>query len=150
MCCEKKIRRIKLAYYSASLMAFLGGAAIYAFFRDINKMAMFQFFSKPSFINNLYTSLQTDSIWNYMFIYNLPYGLWCLSGLLLVRAIWLENTKWRRRYNCIFIITVMSYVALKLPGITPGTFDVLDLLFMGFFAFLESIIFILFIRRNLL
>jgi hypothetical protein len=43
----------------------------------------------------------------------------------------------------------MSYVLLKIPGIIPGTFDVLDLIFMGFFAFLESIIFNMFIRRYL-
>jgi hypothetical protein len=85
-----------------------------------------------------------------MFIYNLPYGLWCLSGLLLVRAFWLKNTKWGLIYSGIFIAVVMSYVVLKLPEIIPGTFDVLDILFMGFFAFLESIIFYKFMRRYLL
>ena len=138
---------LKPAYYIAAFVVFLGGAAIYAFFRDINNMAMFRFFPKPAFLSTLYTPLKTDSIWSYMFIYNLPYGLWCLSGLLLVRAIWLKNAKWRSIYSGIFITVVMSYVVLKLPGITPGTFDVLDLVFMGFFAFLESIIFNKFIRR---
>jgi len=43
----------------------------------------------------------------------------------------------------------MTYVILKLPGITHGTFDVLDLVIMGFFAFMESLIFNVFIRRYL-
>ena len=146
---ENHIRWFKPAYCIASFIAFFGGVAIYAFFRSINNMAIFRFFPKPSFLNTLYTPLQTISIWNYMLIYNLPYGLWCLSGLLLVRAIWSKNIKWSSIYSGIFITVVMSYVVLKLPGIMPGTFDVLDLIFMVFFAFLESMIFNLFIRRYL-
>jgi hypothetical protein len=79
----------------------------------------------------------------------MPYGLWCLSGLLLLRGIWLHDVKWRAIYGGIFIAIVMSYVFLKLPKITPGTFDILDLVFMGFFAFIESLIFNMFIRRIL-
>jgi hypothetical protein len=112
-------------------------------------MALFHFFPKPLFLTPLYNPIKTESIWSNMFIYNLPYGLWCLSGLLLVRSVWLHNAKWRSIYSGIFIAIVMSYVILKLPGITPGTFDVLDLVFMGLFAFIESLIFNMFIRRIL-
>jgi len=149
MVSRKNNEQIKLAYYIASPVVFIGGIAIYAFFRNINNMILFRFFPKPSFLSSLYIPIKTDSIVFYMFIYNLTYGLWCLSGLLLVRAIWLHNTKWRAIYGGIFIAVVMSYVLLKIPGIIPGTFDVLDLIFMGFFAFLESIIFNMFIRRYL-
>jgi len=144
------LRRPKLVYCIAAFIVFMGGAYIYAFFRNISNMVMFRFFPEPSFLATLYTPLQTDSIWSCMFVYNLPYGLWCFSGLLLVRGIWLHNEKWRVIYGGIFIAVVMLYVILKIPGIIPGTFDVLDLIFMGFFAFLESIIFNIFIRRNLL
>ena len=140
---------LKFGYFFASVTAFLAGAAIYAFFRNTNNMIMFQFFSKPLFLNSLYISIKTNTVWSYMFIFNLPYGLWCFSGLLFIRAIWINNIKWRQIYGGIFIAIVMSYVILKLLKITPGTFDVLDLLFMGFFAFLESIIFNMFIRRYL-
>jgi hypothetical protein len=146
---KKFTGQLKLAFYSAAFAVFFGGAAIYAFFRNINNMALFHFFPKPSFLNSLYSPIQSETIWSNMFIYNLPYGLWCLSGLLLVRAIWLHNAKWRAIYSGVFITIVMSYVFLKLPGITPGTFDVLDLIFMGFFAFVESLIFNLFIRRRI-
>jgi hypothetical protein len=138
-----------MAYCALSIAAFLGGAAIYAFLRNINNMALFHFIPKPLFLASLYNPIKTESIWSNMFIYNLPYGLWCLSGLLLVRGVWLHNAKWRAIYRGIFIAIVMSYVILKLSGITPGTFDVLDLVFMGFFAFIESLIFSMFIRRIL-
>jgi hypothetical protein len=72
-----------------------------------------------------------------------------MSGLLLLRGIWLHNIKWRAIYGGIFIAIVMFYVILKLPGIIPGTFDIIDLVIMGFFAFLESMIFKMFIRRYL-
>lgn len=143
---ENNIRRLKLAYYLVSSAAFLAGVAVYAFFRNINNMFLFHFFPKPSFLVSLHIPLKTDFVWSNMFIYNLPYGLWCLSGLLLVRAVWLHNAKWRAIYGGIFIAIVMSYVALKLPGIIPGTFDALDLVFMGSFACLESLIFNSFIK----
>jgi len=146
---KKNSKVLKIAYCVSSVVAFLGGVAIYAFFRNINNMTLFHFFPKPLFLASLYNPIKTESIWSNMFIYNLPYGLWCLSGLLLVRGIWLHNEKWRAIYSGIFIAIVMSYVVLKLPGITSGTFDVLDLIFMGFFAFIESLIFNMFIRRYL-
>ena len=143
------IRCLKFGYYFVSVAIFLGGVAIYAFFRNINNMIIFQFFPKPLFLNSLYTPLKTNTVWSDMFIFNLPYGLWCFSGLLFIRAIWINNIKWRQIYGGIFIAILMFYVILKLPKVTPGTFDVLDLLFMGFFAFIESIIFNMFIRRYL-
>ena len=146
---KKNYEHLKIVYCVSSVVAFLGGAAIYAFFRNINNMTLFHFFPKPLFLASLYNPIKTESIWSNMFIYNLPYGLWCLSGLLLVRSNWLHNEKWRVIYSGIFITIVMSYVVLKLPGITHGTFDVLDLIFMGFFAFIESLIFNMFIRRYL-
>jgi hypothetical protein len=146
---KKNIKYLKISYCISSTAAFLGGVAIYAFFRNINNMALFHVIYKPLFLASLYNPIKTESIWSNMFIYNLPYGLWCLSGLLLVRGVWLHNVRWRTIYGCIFIAIVMSYVILKLPGIIPGTFDILDLVFMGFFAFIESLIFNMFIRRYL-
>jgi len=143
------LKRLKSVYCIASFIAFLGGVAIYAFFRKNNNMALFRFIPRPSFLDSLHIPIQSDSIWSNMFIYNLPYGLWCLSGLLLIRTVWLLNAKWRAIYGGIFIFMVMLYVILKLPGIIPGTFDVLDIIFMGSFAFIEGIIFKLFIRRYL-
>jgi hypothetical protein len=149
LCKENNIRRFRLAYLIAVFLTLIGGMSIYAFFRNINNMILFQFIPKPSVLVSLYIPIKSDSIWSNMLIYNLPYGLWCLSGLLLVRAIWLKNAKWQAIYKGIFIAIVTSYVILKLPGVIHGTFDVLDLLFIGFFAFLESIFFILFIRRKI-
>jgi hypothetical protein len=146
---EKNIRWLKLAYRLAAATVLLGGMAIYFFFRDTKNMLLFRYLPNRSFLNGFYFPLKADSIWSEMFLFNLPYGLWCLSGLLFVRAVWLTDTKWGTFYRAIYIAIVMSYVFLKLPGITPGTFDILDLLFMAFFAFMESIFFNVFIRRKI-
>jgi len=146
---RENVNQIKIIYYYIAFFTFLGGMAIYTFFRNIDNMILFRFINKPAFLKLLYIPIKKDSIWSNMFIYNLPYGLWCLSGLLLIRAIWLNNTIWRIIYSGIFIIIVMSYVALKLPGIIPGTFDVIDLIFMNSFALFESFIFNIFIKRRI-
>ena len=147
ICGKSNNKLLRIIYCVSSVVAFLCGVAIYAFFRNINNMILFNFFPKPLFLDSLYNPIKIESIWSNILIYNLPYGLWCLSGLLLVRGIWLCNEKWRPIYSGIFITIVISYVVLKLPGIISGTFDILDLIFMVFFAFIESLIYNLFIRR---
>jgi hypothetical protein len=147
---KNNIRSLKLVYNIASIVVILNGITIYVFFRDTNNILLFHYFPKLSFINIIYFPINANPVLSNMFIFNLPYGLWCLSGLLFVRAVWLTNTKWGNIYSIVFTIILMSYVFLKLPKLIPGTFDVLDLLFIGFFAFLESIIFNMFIRRKIL
>jgi len=146
---ERNTRRLKQAYYIAAIAALFSGMAIYVFFRDSKNMLLFHYLPRWSFMNTLYSPIKSNSIWTDMFIFNLPYGLWCLSGLLFIRAVWLTEKNCRNIYRIVYIAIVMSYVFLKLPGITPGTFDVLDLAFMGSFAFLESIIFNIFVRRRI-
>ena len=146
---ENNIIRLKLAYFITAIAVLFGGMTIYVFFRNTNNILLFHYLPKWSFINTLFSPLKADTIWSKMFIFNLPYGLWCLSGLLFVRAVWLTDTKWGNIYCIVYTAIVMTYVFLKLPKIIPGTFDVLDLLFMCSFAFMESIIFNMFIRRKL-
>jgi len=143
------IKRLKLKYFSGATAAILGGIAIYIFFRDINNMLLFCYIPKWSFLNTLNHPLKIGPFFSNILIFNLPYGMWCLSGLLFIRAIWLTNTKVGKYYRIVFIFLIIFYIFLKLPGIIPGTFDVLDLFFMAFFAFLESIIFNRFIRRKI-
>ena len=147
---ESNIRRLKQAYYITAIAALFSGMAIYIFFRDTKNMLLFHYLPRWSFLNTLHSPIESNSIWTDMFIFNFPYGLWCLSGLLLIRAIWLTEKNWRNIYRIVYIAIVMTYVLLKLPGITPGTFDVLDLVFMGLFAFVESIIFNIFVRRRII
>jgi len=140
---------IKLVYCLAAFMAFLGGVAIYAFFRNIDNIVLFQYFSEPSFLASLRIPLRTDTLWGYLFVFNLPHALWCLSGLLVIRAIWLTNAKWRAIYSGIFIVIISFLEISQLSENRYGTFDILDLASYGVSAFVESITYNKFIRRKI-
>lgn len=144
---KRNTSQLKLFYCLISFLSLIGGIAIYAFFRNLN-MVLFQFFPKPSFLNLLHIHVRTDSILMSMFLFNLPDGLWFLSGLLIIRAVWLTNLKWRAIYCGIFSIIALSMEFSQVFDGISGTFDVLDIVFMAFFALAESLIFNRFIKRR--
>jgi hypothetical protein len=144
-----RITRLKQKYYIVAFVSLFIGIGIYAFFSDTSNILLFRFFPKLSLLSTLYMPVKKDTIWAYMLLYNLSDGFWCLSALLLIRAIWLANALWNAIYSGIFIVIAMAFEIAQLAGIIPGTFDALDLIFISLFAFLESIIFYLFIRRRI-
>jgi hypothetical protein len=146
---DKRITRLKLKYYIAAFVSLFIGIGIYAFFSDTSNFLLFRFFPKISFLCTPYMPLKQDSIWAYMLLYNLSDGLWCLSALLLIRAIWLADALWNVIYSCIFIVIALAFEIAQLAGVIHGTFDALDLIFISLFAFMESIIFYLCIRRRI-
>ena len=140
--------RIKLLYCGAGFAALFSGFAIYAFFRNLN-MILFRFIPKPAFLNTLYIPVKSDSIASSVLLFNLPDGLWFLSGALFIRSLWLANAKWRFIYFGIFVVAALALEMMQIFPAMPGTYDALDILFMGIFAFLESLIFNLFIKRRI-
>ena len=82
-------------------------------------------------------------------LFSLPDGLWFLSGLLFIRALWLTNAQWRNLYFGIFAAAAFVLEIGQNFSLMPGTFDALDILFMGIFAFMESVIFNLFVKRRM-
>jgi len=141
------VSRLCLIYCSAAFFAFLGGVSIYAFFRNLD-IVLFQFFPKPSFLESLHFPVRADSVLMSFFLYNLPHGLWCLSGLLVIRAVWLTNQKWRAIYCGLFISAISFLEISQLSESLPGTFDVLDLTSYSASAFTESIIYNFFVKRK--
>lgn len=153
LCMQSKnyyIKQIKTTYFFAALAAFLIGIAIYVFYRNIDNLVLFRYFPKPSFLASLSLLHGTDTIGGYLFVFTLPHGLWCISGLFVIRAIWLHNTKWRAIYGVIFIIVVSSLEISQLSENRPGTFDILDLSSYFISAFLESIVFNIFVKRRII
>ena len=99
-------------------------------------------------MDSLPIPVRTDTLLSYLLIFNLPHGLWCLSGLLVIRAIFLTDIKWRAIYAGIFLVIISALEISQLNENRNGTFDVLDLASYGFFAFVESIAYNKFIRRR--
>jgi hypothetical protein len=110
---------------------------------------LFRFLPKPPFLGVPRVAVNTGSIWAYLFVYNLPHGLWCLSGLSVIRAVWLTNAKWAAIYGGVFIVIISALEISQLLESRIGTFDPLDLASYGVFAFVESMTYYTFIRRKI-
>jgi len=63
-----------------------------------------------------------NDIFSSFIFYNFPDGLWLLSGLFFIRAIWFFENKISNAYSLIFLS-----IAIFLE-ITLGTFDIIDLI----------------------
>jgi len=147
---RENLKSLRLAYCLAAFAAFLGGVAVYALFRDTGGMALFNHFPHPPFPSAPRIQLGTETIFGYFLVFNMTHGLWCLSALLVVRAVWLAHPKWRAAYGGIFIAAASGFELLQLNENVPGTFDALDLASYGIFAFLESVVYNTFTRRRVL
>ena len=60
-------------------------------------------------------------------IYNLPHGLWVLSGLLLLKVFVENEKKILLFYSILFIVISINLEIFQYFGIRQGTFDIIDL-----------------------
>ena len=132
--------KIGLRYGFASFIILLAGIIIYILFRNQN-LLLFHIFPKPSFLNIINFPVKTNSFLSNLFIYNLPGGLWFISGLLIIRAIWIDNQKWRITYSGIFTLLALILEISQLSLKIPGTFDLMDITLIFFIIFIDKIIF---------
>jgi len=119
------MKTIRVAYGLLSLLFLIMGMCIYLLFRDFSNIALFAWILEPPFpvtpslscsyrcsppsLNTPLISLNTGTmILGRLFVFNLPHGLWSLSGLLAIRAIWLTNVKWRAVYGVIFLAVISA------------------------------------------
>jgi len=163
------MKKIRVAYVLLSLLFLIMGMCIYLFFRDLNNIALFSWmpnFPLPDntpldsclcrsptplpFLGTRLIPINTDTILGRLFVFNLPHGLWSFAGLLVIRAIWLTNVKWRAVYGGIFLAVISVLEISQLSENRHGTFDVLDLASYGVSAFVESMAYNIFIRRRVL
>ena len=143
----KEMRNIKRFYGLASLASLGTGMGIYFFFRNTN-MLLFEWMPKFIIFNNVYIPIN-HSILSSMLLYNLPDMLWFLSGILFLRYLWFNNKQWQGIYViCFYGIAIIIETSQLFTNI-PGTFDWLDLSFMGIGAFVEGLLYNNFVRRRI-
>jgi hypothetical protein len=140
------MKTTKRFYGLASVISLLLGMGIYLFFRNAN-MLIFELIPKPEFFQKLYIPLK-HSLFSSLLLYNLPDALWFLSGILFLRFLWFHNEKWQRIYILCFYGIAVIFEISQLSENVPGTFDWLDLLFMGVTAFVEGLLYKFFARRR--
>jgi hypothetical protein len=142
------MERIKLFYGLLSLLMLLAGITIYLFLRDVNNIVLFAWIPKPELLKTVLVPLQPSVLADFL-KYHLPDMLWFVSAILFLRFIWFYNIKVQTAYIvCFYGISLVLEVS-QLSEKVPGTFDLLDLFFMGIGAFVEGLIYTLFIQRRL-
>jgi len=134
-------------YCFASIIYLFIGMAIYLLFRNTN-MLLFQWIPKLEYFKNVYIPME-HSVFRSMLLFNLPDALWFLSGILFLRFLWFKEYKEQKIYVLCFYFTGFAFEISQLSEKIPGTFDYLDLFFMGIGAFVEGLLYKKFIlRRN--
>jgi len=112
-------------------------------------MLLFEWMPKPSVLGMFYKPL-LSSLFAGIIKYNLPDMLWFLSGILLLRFIWFYNKKWQSIYILCFYGIALIFETIQSLNNIPGTFDIMDLFFMGIGAFVEGFLYKTFINRRLI
>jgi hypothetical protein len=128
-------------------VSLIGGLAIYFFFRS-RDVVLFAWLPKPPVLDSFFIPLKPSTFASFL-RYNLPDMLWFLSGVLLLRCLWVGQRKWQTFYISVFYIIALTIEISQLGTNVPGTFDPLDLLFMGITALIECVIYNSFIKRRI-
>ena len=142
------MKNIRMYYGLSSLLSLVLGMCIYFLFRDLNNLFFIKWIPILTFMENVFVKL-TPSIFSYILMYNFPDMLWFVSGILLLRFIWFNREKEQKKYIINFYIIGILFEISQISRVFPGTFDRLDLLFMGIGAFIEGLLYKKLINRRL-
>ena len=137
----------KKVYGALSLASLTMGMGIYLFFRNLD-MVLFQWIPKPPFLEGFFIPVR-PSAFSSVLLYNVPDALWFLSGLLFLRCAWFYKARWQRVYIACFCGIALVLELSQASEAVPGTFDVLDLLFMAITAFAEGLLYKIYVKRRL-
>jgi len=126
-------------YLSLSALALSLGFLVYYCFRS-GDMLIHQWFDfLPR--NTATIAFSHPSVFIDFVRYNLPDGLWLLSGLLFLRVVWHEQMETFLIYRRCFLYLAFLLEMAQVFNSVPGTFDIFDVVTMGSFALLESIVY---------
>ena len=143
------MNKIKIFYGIAALLNLVLGMCIYLLFRDLSSLFFIKWIPALKFTQKVFIQL-TPSVFSYILMYNIPDMLWYVSGILLLRFIWFDRLKEQKIYVVCFYIMGAIFEISQISENIPGTFDWLDLLFMGIGAFIEGLLYNKVILRRIM
>ena len=127
----------RYVYFLLSAFVLTAGVLLYYFLRN-NNILIYQWFAiLPK--NNAIIPFSHSSFLTDFLRYNLPDGLWLLSGLLFLRAVWHETPQTFLIYKLCFLVIAFLFELSQIADGITGTFDVFDLVTMGSIAVLDSV-----------
>jgi hypothetical protein len=144
---NKAVRRYRLLYLSLALCALLGGVAIYGLFRNLD-ILLFRVVQRPAFLGAFHVPADLRRPLVAALVFNLPDGLWLLSGLFLLRALWLGAPRTGAAYRAALCLCALGLELLQAIPTTPGTFDPADLAVMLVCCLLEGMVYTHFFARS--
>jgi len=130
-------KKVRLFYAIFSILFLSIGFLIYLLFRDSKLL----FFDWINFNVSKNIVLNINNNVNNIILYNLPDGLWILSGIMFIRIIWFNKIKLCNIYIISFSFIAIILEILQLLPYIPGTFDILDIITMISFVLFEQLIF---------
>ena len=133
---------------STAGFSLFGGIALYLMLRS-SGLLVWTVFPKPAFWNEyaVVTSVEKGSFLSAL-VYHGTDGLWLLSGIFLIRAIWPMQTKICTAYIAVLCFIGILFEIGQYYKIVSGTFDFFDILTYLSVALAECICFKLFIKRR--
>jgi hypothetical protein len=143
----KILKKERTLYFVLSPLLLATGIAIYFLFRKNEGMLLFDWFPGLRALKGLAIQADKNSLVN-LAVYSIPDGLWLLSGLFLMRALWWAAPKTGTVYALIFCALAAGFELLQMTGRVPGTFDPADMVILVCVAFLEGFMFKCFIKRR--
>jgi hypothetical protein len=139
---------VKNVYFALSTISLVCGAAIYPLFRGPD-LLIWIVIPKPDFWDMCRIPLSEKGRLLSVLTGSGPDFLWLLSGIFILRGLWLHDLKTQVIYIIVFYCIAAGYNAGQYFGVIPGTFDFIDLLTMSGVALIEGIIFNVFIKRRI-
>jgi len=134
----RNITHLRIVYCALSALALSTGFLLYYCFRS-GDMLIHQWFGFLP-MNTAAVAFSRPSALIDFVRYNLPDGLWVLSGLLFLRALWHKQPKTLRVYQLCFLCIALLLETAQMFARVPGTFDVIDLVTIGAMALFDSIV----------
>ena len=137
---------LQSVYFLLSIFSIAAGFLIYYFLREKNLLVFEWFHFSPRGAG--YIPFSPGSPWADFLRYNLPDGLWLLSGLLFLRALW-YGEKAFLCYKIVFLFFAFLLETLQIIDGIPGTFDVRDLIVYAIATFVEGVFYYCFVKRRI-
>jgi hypothetical protein len=135
----------KTILFFAAVVSLLIGTLIYYAFRNLD-IQLLRWLNIH--INNAPSPVHQTPVSSFL-IYNLPDGLWFLSGVLFIRTLWTSNPAAGGIYIFVFCFLAVSIEGFQYFNLVPGTFDPVDIITIVFVAFGEGMFYRCFIQRRI-
>ena len=139
--------KTRMAYGLASVLFLVAGVGIYFLFRDLGGLLFFTWVPSLEFVGSVHVRLPPSALANTL-THNTAGMFWIVSGILFFRFLWFHRPRAQGIYIACFCLIAAGLETAQLSARVSGTFDPLDLVFMGAGAFVESLVYNVIVRRK--